>query len=186
MKRLLLVFTLLALGPTACIGVSAPGGGRCNEGMCVKITVAEPIRFGEPVTVTITVTSEKDISNLGVSLYHDVDVVVEEPQNIEKGVKDQAFWRGGASWGIDAKANTPLTFTRKVHFPPREGFFLVVANASTPSLHAADSIRIYITREGGKVNPTPKVLPGTPFLVPAASPPPKWTPASTPTRPPYP
>jgi hypothetical protein len=185
MKHLLLVFTLSVLSLSACMGASAPGGGTCKQGVCVKIVAIEPIRYGEPVTVTITITSEKDISNLGVSLYHDVDVMVEEPPSGEKGVKDQTFWKGGASWRVDAKANSHLTFTRKVRFPPREGLFTIVANASTPSLHAADSIDIYVTREGGKVYLSGTPLPITPFVMKTPPPyilNPQGTPLPIPTR----
>lgn len=166
MKCLLLVFTLSVLGLSACMGASAPGGGTCKQGICVKIAAVEPIHFGEPVTVTITVTSDKDLSNLRVSLYHDVDVVVEEPQNVEKGVKDQTFWRGGASWGIDAKADSPLNFARRIRFPTREGWFTIVANAGTPSVRTEDSIIIYITPEGGKVYLSGTPLPITPVVIP--------------------
>jgi len=194
MKRLLLVFTLSVLGLSACMGASAPGGRRCNnEGVCIKIDVVEPIRFGEPVTVTITATSEKDIANLGVSLSLDADVLVEEPQSVEKGVKDQAFWKGGTSWGIDAKANSPLTFTRKIRFPPREGLFCVDARAGIPTVSSVyDSVCIYVTREGGKIylsgTPIPLWTPGKPIPAVTITPGPSPTRIrqTTPTRPPYP
>lgn len=197
MKRLLLVFTLSVLSLSACMGASAPGGGRCNnEGVCVKINVVEPVRFGEPVTVTITVTSEKDIPNLGVSLYFDADVLTEEPQVVEKGVKDQAFWKGGASWGIDAKADSPSIFTRKIRFPPREGLFCVDARTGTPTVSSIyDSVCIYVTREGGKIYLSGTPIPITPGPLPTSTKGPSPTlprptatspRPTTPTRPPYP
>ncbi len=36
-----------------CGGSAAPSGGRCNKGLCVKIEVAEPIRWGEPIVITV-------------------------------------------------------------------------------------------------------------------------------------
>ena len=184
MKRLFACVLLLA-SLTACAGASAPGGGNCKEGVCVKVQAVEPVRFGEPVTVTVTVTSEKDIPNLGVSLYHDVDVVVEEPQTEEK---NRPAWKGqsGVDWIVNAKANQPLTFTRKVRFPPREGVFDIVVSASTPSLRVTDSVYIRLTRAGGKVYLSGTSVPVTSGPLPTVTPGPSPTFIPTPTRGPLP
>jgi hypothetical protein len=186
------VCVLLLVSLTACMGPSAPGGGSCSNGVCVKIRAAEPIRFGEPVLVTIAVTNEKDISDLGVSLYLDADVVVEGPQEWEKEAKNSLVYKGGAGWKIAAKANQPYTAMRKVHFPPREGLFTIVASASTPSLRVVDSIVIYLTRAGGKVYlsgtpvPIPGWTPGQPIPAVTFTPGPSPTFIPTPTREPSP
>lgn len=183
----LLVFVLLSLTLSACAGASAPGGAKCQQGVCIQAEVREPVRFNVPVVLTLTVTTNKDMAGLGVSLYHDVDATVEGPQNWEPAAKNGQVWKGGASWKVDAKANQPVTFMRTIHFPPREGFFLIGVSVSTPQLRVEDSLRIYITRAGGTVyysgTPIP-ITPGTavplpPGLVPA-------TPLPSPTRPPYP
>ena len=134
--------------------------------MCVEVRADEPILFGEPVVLTIKVISEKDISRLGVSLYHDVDSVVEGPQGWEKDLQDTMIYKGGASWGVAATANNTITFTRKLSLPPREGMFYIIARASTLNLEAIHEITIYMTREGGKVYLSGTPIPITPELLP--------------------
>ncbi|RMD59998.1 hypothetical protein D6833_10595 [Candidatus Parcubacteria bacterium] len=181
MKRLWML-TILMIVLAGCGGSAAPGGGQCNQGLCVKIEVAEPIRWGEPLLVQITVTSKDDISDLGISLiYTEKRIVVEEAESTEQG---EVVWKGdrGLDWKVSIKAGQPVVLTRKLHLPAREGLVELMASAITPQgLRAVDSVRIYLTREGGVVNPTPAALPGTPEL--AATVPPEWllTPFPTPT-----
>lgn len=170
MKRTLACILLL-LSLTACASaVSDKGDCSGNGEVCIKVRAEEPIRFGEPVIVTITVTSGKDITDLGVSLYHDVDVVVEGPQSWEKDLQDAAIFKGGASCGVAIKANHPLTFTRKLYLPPREGEVWIKAEASTQSLRTADTISIYVTRQGGTVYLSGTSIPITPGPLPTVDP----------------
>jgi hypothetical protein len=162
----LLVITSLIL--SACAGALAPSGPNCSQGVCVKVRVIEPVHFDEPVTVIITVTTREDIPRLGVSLYFsDLDIVVEGPQGWE---------RGGVDWIVDVKANRPIHFTRKIRFPPREGYFDVIASANTPSLRAVDSVVLHITHAGGRVYPSGTKIPITPGPLPTI------IPVATPTR----
>jgi len=183
MKRLWML-AILMLVLAGCGGSAAPSGGQCNEGLCVKIDVAEPIRWEEPIGVTVTVTAEKDISNLQVSLTSYPPVSIE----------DQGKWvEEGMRTNVNVTANRPLVIVRKVRLPT-EGTFELIAGVYTPNLpYVSDSVRIYLTREGGVVNPTPAVFSGTPALVPTM--PPEWllipfstatpwpTPIPTPTMP---
>jgi hypothetical protein len=185
----------LMLVLAGCGGSAVPGGGQCNKGLCVRIEVVEPVRWGEPNVIRIIVTSEKEVPDLGISLmYLNKEIVVEEPEAGEQG---QVVWKGdrGLDWKASVKPSQPVVLTRKLRFPPQEGLVELIASAITPQgLRAVDSVRIYLTREGGVVNPTPAVLPGTPELVPTM--PPEWlltpfptvtpwpTPFPTPTYPP--
>lgn len=184
MKRLWLVAILMLLS-AGCGGSAAPGGGgQCNRGLCIQIEVAEPIRWGEPITVTISTTTDKDIFDLGISVFvHPYKgVIVEGPEGWEKEAQGGAVFEGGAGWKVNIKANQPVAFTRKLRLPPREGIFEIMGSATTKQgLRVANSVRIHLTHEGGVVNPTPAVLPGTPALVPTV--PPEWllTPFPTPT-----
>ncbi len=181
MKRLWML-AILMIVLAGCGGSAAPSGGQCNQGLCVEIEVVEPIRWGEPLLVQITVTSQDDISNLGISLmYPEKEIVVEEPEKVEQG---EVVWKGdrGLDWRVSVKTGQPIVLTRKLHLPAREGLVELMASAITPQgLRAVDSVRIYLTREGGIINPTPALLPGTPEL--AATVPPEWllTPFPTPT-----
>jgi len=171
MKRRWMLATLMIV-LAGCRGSAVPGGGRCNKGLCVKIEVVEPIRWQEPIGVAITVTAEKDISNLQISLTSYPPVFIE----------DQGKWvKEGTRMNVNITANRPLVIVRKVRLPA-EGMFELIAGAYTPNLpYVSDSVRIYLTREGGVVNPTPAVFSGTPALVPTM--PLEWlrTPFPTPT-----
>jgi hypothetical protein len=193
-RRWMLAILIMIL--SGCGGSAAPGGGQCNQGLCVKIEVVEPVQWGKPLTVRITVTTEADIPDLGISVYtFPPDVVVEGPVGWEPTSKDGMVWKGGAGWLVSTKANQPTVFIRNIRVPERESLVELWANASTrEGRRVSHSVRIYLTREGGVVNPTPAVLPGTPALVPTM--PPEWlltpfptvtpwpTPFPTPTYPP--
>lgn len=92
------ILAILMLVLTACGGSAVPGGGRCNRSLCVKIEVVEPIRWGEPITVVILASADKDISDLGISVFvHPyAGVIVEGPESWEKEVKEGAVFEGGA------------------------------------------------------------------------------------------
>lgn len=141
MKRLWMLAILLMV-LAGCGGSAAPNGGQCNQGLCVRIEVTEPIRWGEPIVVTVTVTADRDISDLGVSFASFPPVSVE----------DQGKWiEEGARAKVSLTANQPLIIVRKV-LPHREGTFELMAGVYTPSLpYVSDSVRIHLTRAGGKV-----------------------------------
>jgi hypothetical protein len=184
MKRLFACVLLLA-SLAACAGVSAPGGGNCSKRgeVCIKVSATEPVRMDEPVTVIVTVTTYKDIPDLGISIYtYPVDAVVEGPQGWEKEAKNGVVYKGGAGWKIAAKANQPVTFTRKVRFPLQEGLFDIQVSASTPSLRAEDSLSIHLTRAGGKVYLSGTSVPATSGPLPTITPGPSPTFIPTPTR----
>ncbi len=185
MNRLWML-AILMIVLAGCGGSAAPSGGQCKQGLCVKIEVAELIRWEEPIVVTVTVTTERDVSNLQVSLTSYPPVSIEDHQGkwIEEGIRSD----------VNLIANRPLVTVHKVRLPS-EGTFELRAGAYAPNLsYVSDSVRIYLSREGGVANPTPAVLPGTPALVPTL--PPKrlltpfptatpWTsPLPTPTYPP--
>ncbi|MDW8064790.1 MAG: hypothetical protein RMK32_04075 [Anaerolineae bacterium] len=186
MKRLWML-AIMMMAWAGCGGSAAPGSVRCNENLCVKIEVAEPIRWGEPITVMIVTTTDRDITDLGISIYvyPSKGVVVEGPENWEGEAKSGMVYEGGAGWRVTTKTGQPITFTRVVHLPQEEGVFKIMASATTiQGMRVTDSVYIYVGREGGVVNPTPDVLPGTPALVPTA--PPEWRLTPFPTSTPWP
>jgi ABC-type sulfate transport system substrate-binding protein len=119
MKRLL-VYVLVLVSLAACAGSASFGRHNCSkEGeVCVDLRAEEPISFGGSVTVTITVTSGKDIPVLGVSLAHDVDVVVQGPEGWEKDSRDITFSKSVASWATMVEANRSITFKRTLFLSP--------------------------------------------------------------------
>ncbi len=163
------VFLLVSL--TACTSGSPNQGGCSEDGeLCIALHAEEPIRFGSQVIVTITVTSKKDIADLGVSLSHDADVTIEGPQTWEDNVRRSNTFLGGASWLVSINENQPLTFIRKLYLPPREGMFSVITEASTPDLRIAVSITIIMTSQGGKVYLSGTSIPITEGPLPTMNP----------------
>ncbi len=147
------VCVFLLVGLTACGGASSFGKHNCSSGgeVCIEVRAEEPIAWGEPVTVNITVTSEKDISDIGISLSHNADVNMEKSQGWEKDSRDITFFDGGVSWVTTVEANRSITFKRILYLPPSDGMFYIIAGARTSNLEAGDEIDIYMTHEGGKV-----------------------------------
>jgi hypothetical protein len=123
--------------------------------------------------VIITVTAEKDMPELKVFLSSDPQTLIEDAQS----------WKDkGVSWGVDVQANSPRTFTRKVRFPSNEGIYNLIAEVYTPSIHAVDSIKIHLTRAGGKVYLSGTSIPVTSGPLPTVTPGPSPTFIPTPTR----
>jgi hypothetical protein len=161
----LLVVTSLLLSACGCI--SAPGGKKCQEGICVGVELVEPIRMNEPVGVVITVEAGEDIPGMIITLsFSDPDIMIEE-----EGV-----------WTVDVKPNTPVQVSTKVRFP-REGYYDVIARAADTrvGLVSQNHVNVRITSLGGTVNPLPEVGPGTPALVQQTPPFPTSMPQPTPT-----
>jgi len=181
----------------SCTAPSGLGAFRCSEAekVCVKLTAAEPIKPGQPVSVTVTVTSERNIPGLQVylSTYPAGKVsIVEEP-----GLPSPKG--GGVNWTTDMQANRPLTITRKIRLPSVEseydGYSLVQLIASVvtaPGMVITDGLMIYVTRQGAKVYYANTPIPITPGPQPTLAPGqvpiiyPTLTPIPTPTSYPYP
>lgn len=83
MKHFFWAFTLLL---AVLLASCAPGGleTKCEDGVCVDITIVGPVRASEPAPFTISVKTEKDIDNLGISLDIDSNATVKD---IEKSRK---------------------------------------------------------------------------------------------------
>jgi hypothetical protein len=124
MIRLLACIFLLS-GLAACAG-GAPYPDRlnCSAGgeICVELSADEPIDFGEPVVVTITVTSEKDFPELGIHLATD-PYGYAMIQDAEKDELGQVVTKEPSKvyWLVEIKENQPVTFTRKIYIPPDDG-----------------------------------------------------------------
>ena len=174
MKRLLICVLLLA-SLASCAAPSGPGAFRCSEDnqTCVKLTVAEPIKLGQPVSVTITITSQKAIIGLKVylSTYPTGKVSIEE----EPG--QPSAKAGGVNWTTDVQANRPLTITHKIRLPSGEGeyggyaFVQLIAFVETaPGAVIDDDLTIYVTRQGAKVYYANTPIPITPGPLPTPAP----------------
>jgi hypothetical protein len=122
----------------ACMPASPPGGANCQSGICVDIQLSEPIHFNEPVTATITVETDQDVPQLGVSLWGFSGVTVD----------------GTGVWEVNAKAHQPVNFTGTIRFT-QEGYVTVIGDAITlEGRRVVDSVSVYISQAGGTVNPS--------------------------------
>jgi hypothetical protein len=152
MKRFL-AYVLLLLSLSACAGAVSDKGGCSERGeVCVKVRAQEPIRYGEPISILIDVTSEKDIDDLAISVYlYPIFIKLDEPENWEVETRNKLVWEGGAGWETAIKAGQSLTFTRKLYTPPGKGLYSIIVHARTPQLDAVDSMDIYQTNQDVKI-----------------------------------
>jgi len=163
MKRVLICALLLA-SLAACTGSSYFDRPNCSARgeLCIEVRAAEPVEFGGQALITVTVTSDKNISDLGVSIYYEPDVVLEVPQEWEKESRDAIIWNMGSSWKTTTEADKPLVIKRTLLLPPRKGNFRIKAMASTDEFRAADVLYILMTPDGGKVYLSGTGIPRTP------------------------
>ncbi len=197
---LLIVIFLIVFYIAAC----SPGGSissktNCsNKGeVCIITSVDEPIRWGEPVNISIQVTSLKDIFNLNVTLHTSAEVTTDGPKSWEKYLTNTIIQPGYAIWNFDIKAGQTLTFKRVLHFPEDEGYYNISAEVINTggTLIGTDTFTVYMTKYGGTIYRegtsiplyTPNITspaygPGTPFptfLYPSSTPVPAIVASST-------
>jgi hypothetical protein len=127
-SHFLIVLALVAVSLAAC-GPGGPGLGRgdCAEGVCVALRVVEPVHFSQPVTALITVTSEKDRSDLGLTLCGGgggSQATIDGPQGWESNARGGLVFKDGsrdcANWSFAVKANVPVHFTRVLRFSEKD------------------------------------------------------------------
>lgn len=164
-------FLFLLMIMAACTG-SASSQGKCSDNgdVCVNVRAVEPIYFGKPVVLTITVTSLKNIDDLGISLFYDVDASIDDLKNWEKNIQQPNIFNGGASWKIAISERQSLKFTRKLYLPTREGEFSIIVMVTGSNFRINDSLRIYMTQSGGKVYLSGTSLPITEGPLPTMNP----------------
>jgi hypothetical protein len=153
LKRFLLI-AVVAAWVAACAAGPGLASPNCADGVCVKLEVAEPVALGQPAIFTITVTSDQDRPDLGVTLYSDdADVVVEGPQGWEATAREGKVWKASAGWSFAAKANVPVVFKRVLRFPAREAYFsaIVALHVGPRSYIAFDQIGFQLAAAGARV-----------------------------------
>ncbi len=210
------LIVLVALTLVACSqGGSSSGRGDCADGVCVALRVVEPVQYNAAVVVKITVTSEQDRSDLGVTLCGGgggSQATIDGPQGWESNARKGLVWNDGsrdcANWSFAAKANVPVQFTRvlrfsekdqladvdaALHIPPRS----YVAGASAQIRYSRGGVQVYgmgtprpgPTRLSDQTSPWITWPNGTRIPAPTLLPTPTFAPRTrppTPNRPPYP
>jgi hypothetical protein len=153
--RCSLAIAFLGICLAACIAAPAPGSRQCSSnGICLKIEVSEPIRINEPMTLTTTLTSDKDFSRVQVAFSSDApDLLIEDKQSWQKGTLAER---------IDLIANQPVSVSRRL-LVSRERRFNVVVSAMAPSFRVVDTVYIIVDEAGGKIYRSGEVVPPAPF-----------------------
>jgi hypothetical protein len=149
MKRVIFC-GLLTISLVACSGTYSDNGGCSSNGdgeVCIKIRAQEPIHFMEPIDIIMTITSDMDISGLGISLIiwpH--TIIVGEAEGQEQGIE---LWKGesGINWRVNINTGEIITLTRKIYLPAENGAYQLIVYASTPQLRAVDSMYFHQTGE---------------------------------------
>jgi hypothetical protein len=172
------VFLMICL--SGCGAASAPGGGKsnCDHGVCIQISAVEPIQFDSPVSLMLTVTSDKD-QEIDVTLQAFPPVVFEEPKEkniVSANTKDQ----GISSWVINqVKANTPITLSVSARMS-EETLYHFMAYASTLSKKATNEITIQYLPSSPKAYMAGTEVPVTPGPIPTyRGPTPTFNPTKT-------
>jgi hypothetical protein len=133
------IYVLLMISLASCAGASS-GHEGCNISgeLCIGMQLQEPIIFGDPITITITVSSTIDVSNLSIYLNSVPQVLTE----------DLSGWvNHGVYWVINLEADQPQTFTKHILLPKSNGYFQIQTSANTPQLRAV--YFFYIHQENG-------------------------------------
>ena len=127
----------------------------------MRLSNVKSFAMGDAVPITITVTSSKDISDLGMSINTGMEITMDGPQTWEKNVANPTIDRGVAYGNFSIKAGQTLTFHRVLHFPQKEGYFTIVAEVANigRTIAAHDYFSVLLTKEaGGQVS-----MAGTPL-----------------------
>lgn len=163
MKNLWIYF-LVIFSLVACVSKS-PGGFRCSPDgqVCIDIHANEPIHYGDPVEILISVTSDRDIENLYIDLAYYPKITIEGIENWTENIQDPLIWQGGAGWRASINANQTLIFTRTFTLPLEEGYFSIDASISEKnSFRATNGLTIAMTTQGGMVYLANTPIPRTP------------------------
>ena len=178
------IFTSAILGVllVACSVETAPGEGRCSSmGVCIRTQVSQPIRLNEPITVTSTITSDKDFQRVSVAFTSDMYYVqIENNQVWQKGTQGDWF---------TLKAGQPLVVSRRF-LVTQEGRFYIIT-AATAAFHIEDWVYVILSKSGGEIYYPGDAVPTAAFKFGSTVPPdqrpqaPLTPPELVPTQPPY-
>jgi hypothetical protein len=155
MKKITIL--ILAVLLAACSGISSDDNTSCSQEkeICVKLAVIEPIVWGKPITLSITIIPEKDFPDINISIFHDGFVAgFETPisETVDKVNSDQ----NGIYIRTIGKANQPTTIIQKLLLAPKEGLDEISVNVSAKPHYVINTIEILYNRQGGEVNPPSK------------------------------
>ena len=144
---------------------------RCRHGICIAIHIEEPIPYDQPVQVTATVMTNRDISGLEFGIASPWATIVEGSYEITDDGR-------GVTEVIDTQAGVPQELTIAMRFT-LEGHSIVHAYAvdHTSGAEIEKSLVFYMTTSGGTFDfPDPQPIPLTVIVeaTPTPTPPPPY------------
>jgi hypothetical protein len=195
-----LVVLLAACSPSG-------SGAECRGGICVSLEVEGPVMALEPALFIISVRTEKDTPNLGITLSYLSNVTIKDIEKSLDNAKLVYESKNLMTWMADTKGGEENIITGYVIFPKptvsygifNSGLILSVGNASI--MNVTDSITVYLDPEGKQVEdsqakillqtdyPPPTPPPDLTIVPPTPMPTVAWptaTPIPSPTLPAYP
>ncbi len=135
---------------------------NCSAGgeICIVIDKVQPITMGDPMPITINVSSKKDFSDTHVTLFIQGGTIsVDLPQTWENSVTAGRNDAGTQSWEFAIKADQTLSFKRVIRFPLEEGYYSISVElvAIGRRIRAYDGLVVSLEHRGVQV-----IRPGTP------------------------
>lgn len=162
LMTLTLIFFTCAGVLTSC---SPDGTGyECGEGICIRITCEGPVQALEPAEFIISVKTDKDISDLGISLYSGSNVTI---QDLEIKTYDaELLYQGNdlLTYSINTKGGEEYTLTGHMVLGSPSvsyGVFsydLFAAASLRSGFRITDSISVYLEAEGKQVEDSQAIL----------------------------
>ncbi|MCS6827128.1 MAG: hypothetical protein NZ553_10985 [Caldilinea sp.] len=168
----------MALLLAACAGVTGQvGKWNCNDGLCIAAEILDlppaPQESQPVLTLLVEVQSERDISELGVSLYYSLPgwATNEGTPESTSMMREMLLEENGVGWWTEIKAGEVLRVVQKVRLLQPNAQIDIYASASTKQgLRTVKVLSVEFTPEKIVIDPTPVPYDGTPPLAPTVPP----------------
>lgn len=174
MKHVIRMIILLILVLTSC---SPDGAGyECSEGICISINYEEPVQAMVPAVFKISVITDKDVSDLGISLYNYTNVTI---QDIKKPDTADLLYQSDEllTYIINTIEGEEYIFTGFVVLEKpsgllgASGYELIAVASQYSGFRVTDSFHIYLNAEGNQlVESEAKLLMETEYPLPTPPP----------------
>ncbi|MCL4830213.1 MAG: hypothetical protein KJZ95_22845 [Caldilinea sp.] len=176
MRTAFLLTTALLLASCVAGATGQVGKWNCNDGLCITAEFVEPPPTpdeSQPVlTLVVEVQSERDIPDLGVSVYYSLPgwAANEGTPESTSTMREILWEENRVGWRTDIKAGEILRFVQKVRLlQPNELIEIYTSAGAKQGLRTVKVLRVEFSPEKIVINPTP--YPGA--IAPAVTVPPE-------------
>ncbi|MCI0519965.1 MAG: hypothetical protein L0Z70_06865, partial [Chloroflexi bacterium] len=171
--RYLAMSILVSITLTACGSgglAYETNGWMCQEGICLKLDVVEPILNGEPIVLVVTVTSDHDVPEIYGNVKSFGRQATIDPGTWLDEYDDVVVSAGNstATWKFSLEEDIPYTVMRPFQYTPRVGYRVGYYDFSARvsimnEMDISTTITIYMNETGGTAyrsgTPVPDDLP---------------------------